>query len=140
MKRALAAVAFLLGLAACAQGSGVLIEDAVFRPPLGASDVGAGYFTIRSPEDDRIVSVTSPQAAAIEIHATVTHGNSVSMARLDSVELPAGKTVVFESGGTHLMVFSPRTAGPEAAFPITIELQSGARHEVDFKQIAGRAR
>lgn len=139
MKFTSAAFALSLGFAACGQRSGVTVEQAEFRPPLGASGIGVAYFTIRSARDDRILSVSSPQADSIEIHATVTNGNSVSMERLDSVEIPAGKTIVFEPGGMHLMVISPRLTAPEAPFPITIELQSGASPEVEFRQIAGPA-
>jgi copper(I)-binding protein len=137
VKRALVAVAVLLGLAACGSGRDVTIEHARFRPPLGATGIGAAYFTIRSDKGDRVVSVSSPQAQSIEIHATVTEGNSTSMKRLASVDLPAGKTVAFEPGGVHLMVFSPRTTDIEASLPITIELQSGAKYEAEFRPIAG---
>jgi periplasmic copper chaperone A len=136
MNRALVLV-LLLGLAACGQGSGVTLEQAEFRPPLGASGVGVAYFTIRSDRDDRIVSVSSALADSVEIHTTVTSGNSVSMQRLDGVALPAGKTIAFETGGMHLMVFSPRLTGSQPSFPITIGLQSGARHEAQFRKIAG---
>jgi periplasmic copper chaperone A len=137
LKCALAAIALSLGLLACESEGGVTVEQAEFRPPLGASGIGAAYFTIHSDRDDRIVSVSSPLADSVEIHATVTSGNSVSMQRLDSVDLPAGKTIAFETGGMHLMVFSPHATDPGAAFPITIELQSGAKHEARFRQIAG---
>ncbi len=140
MKHALAAVALSVGLFGCGQKSAVTIGHADFRPPLGDSGIGAAYFTIRSGRDDRIVRISSPQAESIEIHATVTRGNSVSMQRLDSVALPAGKTVAFETGGMHLMVFSPRLSGPPASLPVTIELESGARHEVEFRQISGGSR
>ena len=75
------------------------IEDAQFRPPLGSTGIGVAYFTIRSDKDNRIVAVSSPAADSIEIHASVTEGGNVSMQRLEGVDLPAGKTVKFESGG-----------------------------------------
>jgi copper(I)-binding protein len=134
-------VAFVLAvcLASCGQGQGLAIEDAQFRPPLGSTGIGVGYFTIRSAKADRIVSITSPEADSIEIHASVTEGGNVSMQRLEGVDLPAGQTVRFESNGMHLMVFSPRISGEALTFPITIELQSGAKQTAPFKVITGGA-
>jgi periplasmic copper chaperone A len=117
----------------------VVIEDALFRPPLGLTGIGVAYFTIRSDRDDRIVAVSSPAAASIEIHASVTEGGNVSMQRLEGVDLPAGKTVKFESGGMHLMVFSPRVSAEPLTFPITVELQSGATPTTRFRVIKGGA-
>ena len=139
MIRTLATIALVFGLASCEQGTGLAIEQAEFRPPLGATGIGVGYFTIRSGKDDGIVSVSSPAADSIEIHASVTEGGNVSMRRLKRVDLPAGKTVKFESGGMHLMVFSPRVSGEGLTFPITIELQSGAKQTVPFRVITGGA-
>ncbi|HEX5007435.1 MAG TPA: copper chaperone PCu(A)C [Hyphomonadaceae bacterium] len=139
MIRTLAALVLAIGLAACGQGAGLAIEDAQFRPPLGSTGIGVAYFSIRSATADRIVSITSPDADSIEIHGSVTTGGNVSMQQLDGVDLPAGKEVKFESGGKHLMVFSPRVSGKALTFPITIELQSGAKQTVQFKVITGRA-
>lgn len=137
MIRTFAAAALAAGLAACAPAESLVIRDAEFHPPLGSSGIGAGYFTIRSVKTDRIVAVTSPEAASIEIHASVTTNGQASMKRLEAVELPAGETVRFEPGGMHLMVFSPRRDGLKTAFPITIELQSGLKETVPFKMLEG---
>ena len=112
---------------------------AVISPPLGSTGIGVGYFTIRSDKADRIVGISSPEADSIEIHASVTEGGNVSMQQLDGVDLPAGKTVKFESSGMHLMVFSPRVSGDALTFPITIELQSGATPTTRFRVITGSA-
>ena len=130
--RTLAAVV-ILGLAACGQGgSGLLIKDAEFRPPLGVTGIGVAYVSVTSGAADRIIGVTSSQADRVEIHASVTTGTQTSMKRLDSVELPAGKTVIFGPGGMHLMVFSPRLAASDATFPIQIKLQSGRSETILF--------
>ena len=140
MIRTLAALVLAAGLVSCGQpGPGVVIEDAQFRPPLGSTGIGVGYFTIRSDKADRIIAVSSPEADSIEIHASVTTGGNVSMQKLDGVDLPPGKTVGFESGGMHLMVFSPRISGEALTFPITIELQSGAKPTTLFHVITGGA-
>ena len=140
MKRLLIIAAMAALIAACEPAGPVeplSIEHAEFRPPLGSSGIGAAYFTIRSETADRIVAVSSSLADAVEIHASVTNGDRVTMQRLETVELPAGKTVKFEAGSMHLMVFSPRGEASAKAFPITIELQSGAKETVAFEKLDG---
>ena len=139
MKRSIAAIVLVLGLGlgACGQGAAVTIENAVFRPPLGSTGIGVAYFTIRSGKADKIIAVSSPEAERIEIHASVTQGGNVSMKQLQTVDLPAGETVRFAPGGMHLMVFSPRESVSNTAFPITIELESGAKQTEAFPAISG---
>jgi periplasmic copper chaperone A len=139
MQRLLIIFGAMLSLGACGPQEPLAIRHAEFRPPLGSTDIGAAYFTIRSEKADRIVAVSSSLADAVEIHASVTNGDRVSMQRLETLELPAGKTVRFEPGGMHLMVISPRSEASAKAFPITIELQSGTKETVAFEKVAGAA-
>jgi periplasmic copper chaperone A len=133
------ALAAGLGFAqvACAPRKALVIEHTEFRPPLGSGDIGAAYFSIRSARADRIVAISSSAARAVQIHASVTEGDIVTMKRMETIELPAGKTVKFEPGGLHLMVISPSKEAFESGFPITIELQSGARETVPFRKFDG---
>lgn len=131
MKRLIAAI--VLGLAACGQGAAsIAVDDTQYRAPLGASGIGVAYFSITSPEADRIVGVSSPQADHIEMHTSVSEGTQVSMKRLYEVELPAGKPVIFGPNGMHLMVFSPKPLAEGATFPIQIDLQSGRSETFSF--------
>lgn len=131
MKRLIAAIAF--GLAACGQGPASLqIANEQYRPPLGSTGIGVAYFSITSSSADRIVGVSSPQADRVEMHASVTSGDQVSMKQLHDVELPAGKTVQFAPNGMHLMVFGPRPVEEGATFPIQIELESGRTETISL--------
>jgi copper(I)-binding protein len=131
--RWIAAIALGLTLAACGQGAGRLaVEHAEFHPPLSSNGIGVAYFSVISDKADRITGVSSTEAAKVEIHTSVTTGDQVSMKRLDSVELPAGKAVTFEPRGMHLMVFSPHWVNPDATFPITFTLESGRNETVPF--------
>lgn len=129
----------MASLAACtpAPAQPLTIEHAEFRPPLGSTGIGAAYFTIRSAKDDAIIAVTSSAADSVEIHTSVTKDGRATMQHIETLELPAGKTVRFEPGGNHLMVFSPRVEASASAFPITIELQSGGRETVSFEIVPG---
>ena len=137
LKRIILISALTAALAACTPAQPLTIENADFRPPLGSTGIGAAYFTIRSAKDDAIIAISSSAADSVEIHTSVTKDGRSSMQRIETLELPAGKTVRFEPGGNHLMVFSPRVDAAATAFPITIELQSGGRETVSFKIAPG---
>jgi hypothetical protein len=120
-------------LTACSGASTPLeVLDARCRPPLGSGAVAVGYMTLRSSSGDRVVSVSSTAARAVEIHESVQTGGVSRMNRLESLELPAGESVVFEPGGRHLMIFDPLEFGPSATIPITIKLESGASVAVEL--------
>lgn len=137
MKHVLTGAALAIGLAACQPKESLVVAGAEYRPPLGATDIGVAYFTITSAKADRIVAVGSPEADSVEIHASVINNGRSSMQRLESVGLPAGKPVEFTPGGMHLMVFSPHPVPGDTAFPITIELQSGASRTISFEYRRG---
>lgn len=128
-------VAFLLfALAACSGGQTVslTVEDATYRAPLVDGGTGVAYFSITSNIADRIVGLSSPDAGSIEIHESIEAGGMASMHRIESVELPAGKPVVFGPGGLHLMVLSPTPQHANATFRIQIQLESGRTQTISF--------
>lgn len=131
MKRLIGLFAFLL--AACGQGADIKVADTHYRPPLVAGAPGVAYFSITSPTADRIVAISSPEAGAVEIHDSVMSADGMAaMKKLDSVALPAGKTVTFGPGGMHVMVFQPKPHQPGATFPIQITLESGRSETISF--------
>jgi copper(I)-binding protein len=132
--RLFAVASLALAVAGCGEPTGFTVKDAAFQPPLGAGDVGVAYFTIRSAKADAIVKVSSPAAKAVEIHEMKMAGDMMSMARRDTVDLPAGRAVEFKPNGLHLMVFSPDLAEHPQTFPITIQLQSGLTKTIEFTE------
>jgi copper(I)-binding protein len=130
--RLVAVLILAAALAGCSAKAGFTVENPQYQPPLGRNDVGAAYFSIRSAKADRIVKVSSPAAKAVEMHEMTMTGDMMSMARRETVDLPAGKTVDFKPNGLHLMVFSPNLTANPAAIPITIELESGLKRTVEF--------
>jgi copper(I)-binding protein len=94
--------------------------------------VAVGYLTLRSLRGDRIMSVSSPSAPAVEMHETSIENGISRMKRLESLDLPAGERVVFEPGGPHLMIFGVREIGRNATIPITITLESGKTLNLNF--------
>lgn len=109
---------------------------------------GAVYLQLSSADGDALVgaSVPSDVAGTVEIHETVAadgEGSDTTMAMggessdttmggmgqmtmqpVDSVDLPAGETVVLEPGGYHIMLIdlvAPLEAGQEIEVTLTFE-------------------
>lgn len=79
------------------------VSDAV----VGANDatVVAAYLVIDNPGPaDRLVSVTSPDAAEVTLHATVTDGGLSRMEDVESMDVPADDELRLDPGGNHLMI------------------------------------
>lgn len=72
--------------------------------------VAGGYVTLRNAgvADDRLVSITSPAAARVEMHEMRMDGASMQMRALpEGVAVRAGETLEFKPGGSHLMFIGP---------------------------------
>lgn len=133
MKHLAASLLIALLLPACGgQTVSLTVDNATYRAPLVEGGTGVAYFSITSSIADRIVEVTSPDAAAIEIHASSEAGGMASMHQLESVELPAGKPVTFGPGGLHLMVHAPTSQHANATFRIQMTLESGRVETISF--------
>jgi len=120
------------GLGACAPAEQVIVDKPSIEMPRTPAGVGVAYFSIKTSQHDRIVGVSSPSARAVEMHKSVIEGGMAKMQRQETVELPAHKRVAFEQGGLHLMVFDPLPIAAGTTFPITIELESGQKKQVNF--------
>ena len=83
----------------------------VREAPPGAS-VLAAYLTIENPgpKTETLVSVSSPNFAAGEIHVTEIKDGTASMTHLTSMAIPAHGRQVLAPGGAHLMLIRPRRA------------------------------
>ncbi len=93
-------------LSACqARAEGLRVDEAWARPALAGGN-GAAFFVIRnqSGEDDTLISVSSEVAQAAEVHETVMQGEAMQMEPRGSVPVPAGREVVFQPGGLHVML------------------------------------
>lgn len=139
-----AVLALLAGGACEPRSDGLVVRDAIYRAPLGTSEVGVAYVTLKSVAGDRIVAVSSDMAGAVEMHATVTADGRSRMQRVETVELPAGREVAFSSGGLHLMVMAPKPVAGDAGdasatFPIQFQLESGRTQIVRFLAGTGPA-
>ncbi|MFM9851491.1 MAG: copper chaperone PCu(A)C [Sphingomonadaceae bacterium] len=121
-----------VALSACAEQRPRSVESAVVRLAAVPGNPSAAYFTLHAgPVDDRLMSVSSPLALRAEMHDMKMTGAMMSMTPLDAgLEVKAGTTLKFESGGKHVMLFdvSPK-AQAGRKLPLTLTFASGATLE-----------
>lgn len=94
------------------------------RPSNPGQQVGAGYLKLanQGAAADRLLSASSPAAAAVEMHSMAMEGDVMKMRQVDAIELPAGATVELKPGGYHLMLTGlkgPLKAGDK--LPLTLK-------------------
>jgi copper(I)-binding protein len=121
---ALAASIAVAGAAAAQSGGAtgrIEIGQPWARATPATARVGAVYLTLRSPAPDRLVSVSSPVAAAAELHESAMAGMVMKMRRLPSLAIPAGQRVALASGGMHIMLVGLKEPLREGQnFPLTL--------------------
>jgi copper(I)-binding protein len=95
------------------------ISDAYVRDLIPGRSMTAGFMTLHNPSGKPVTltRACARWASSIELH-THTHEDGVMrMREIDTIEIPAGKTVSLEPGGLHLMIF-----GVEAPMAESLEL------------------
>ena len=122
----------LLALAACAPAApDIIVTDVWARAVAPGQATGAAYMTITNNGDaaDRLVSAKASLSQAGALHAGRTANGVVSMAAVNSLEIPANGKVELAPGGTHLMIIDlqvPMIAGERFFVDLKFE-KSGAR-------------
>ena len=102
---------FAAGAAQPSKSDGIVLEQAWTRATPPNAPVAGGFLTIRNNSDraDRLVSVTSPDAASVEIHQMTMDGGVMRMRKLaDGLPIDANAVVTLKPGGYHLMFIGPK--------------------------------
>jgi copper(I)-binding protein len=137
MRQIIALVAgALLAMSAAAADSGITVSDAWGRATAPGQDSGSIQFSIASQKEARLVSITSPSAATVEIHSMVHENGKMKMRAVESIALPAGKTVNLGKSGNHVMLLNlkqPLKAGDSVPFTLTVQFADKHKATVDAK-------
>jgi periplasmic copper chaperone A len=133
--------ALSLLIAACGQGApeAQSVEKAWVRLPAVEGRPGAAYFTLKGgATDDRLMSVSSPQAVRAEMHDMTMEGGAMKMAAIEGgVELKAGGSLAFAPGGKHVMLYDIAPAlSAGKKLPLTFTFASGATLEAQADTVA----
>jgi copper(I)-binding protein len=125
----------LLGLSLHAQAQ-TRVEDAWVRATVPGQPATGAFMHITSTTDSKLVGVSSPVARNVQIHQSSMKGDVMNMQQVDSVELPAGKTVVFDSNGYHVMFMGLAAQvkeGDQVPLTLTVENDKGTRESIEVQ-------
>lgn len=130
MRVLLTALALAWPAAAMAE---VTVSDPWARASILASRPGAAYLTLRSDMADQLITVESPAAAEVMIHAVETDAAGISrMMHLDRLTLEPDVPVTLAPGGMHLMLMGLTEKLEEGAtFPLTLSFQEAGEVSVE---------
>ena len=103
MKKQFFAFAVSIAMAASAAAQ-VTVREPWIRATVPAAQATGAFMELVSAQDARLVDVSTPAAGIVEIHQMSMKGDRMMMSAVDSIELPAGKTVALASGGYHIMM------------------------------------
>ena len=125
-----------LAIAAGVAQASVTATDAWVRGTVPAQKTTGAFVTLKSSEESRLVSVTSPAARSAEIHSSEQQQGVMHMHALDAIALPAGKSVELKPGGLHIMLVGlvrPLGAGDTVPLTLTFEDPQGKRTRVEVR-------
>jgi copper(I)-binding protein len=102
------------------------IKDAHVRGLPAAQRNTAAFFTVMNTSDNSVelMAGRSDAAERLEIHSHQHRNGMMSMQEQASVSIAAGESLVFESGGYHLMLINLTRAvrdGDQLSFSLTTE-------------------
>ncbi|QYF93759.1 copper chaperone PCu(A)C [Massilia sp. PAMC28688] len=95
------------------------------RATVPAQKSTGAFMHVQSAVPARLVGVSSPIAATVELHQMKMSGTTMKMARVEGIDLPAGKGVNLASGGYHIMLMGlTRQLQEGEAIDLTLRVQS----------------
>src|SRR6187399_2174562 len=101
MKRVMLAALAVFVLNANAQ---VTVSGAWARATVPQQKATGAFLRMDAAQASRLVAVSSPVAARVEMHEMSMDGDVMKMREVSAIELPAGKAVELKPGAYHLML------------------------------------
>lgn len=115
------------GLITFLSGDALIIKDAWARPAIEGT-TSAIYLTLENPTmwEEKLVSVTTPIADAVELHQTIIENEIARMVPVHDLVIPSRNKLIVEPSGYHLMLINlHQTLNEGDIFPITLHFASG---------------
>lgn len=131
-RRFLLHILTVAAFAAGAQAAAVEVSDGWFRT-LPGSLPAAGYFTIKN-NSAKAVALTAAQSqgcGSLMLHMTHNMNGMMHMMEVTQVEVPAGGSVKFATGGYHLMCMDPKLKAG-IAVPVILSFADGTKITSSF--------
>ena len=129
-------VALLVSFLSAGAAAEVAVSDAWVRGTV-AGQMGTGAFMrLTSSSDTTLVGVASPAARVVELHQMKMEGSMMKMSAIARLSLPAGKAVLLEPRGYHVMLMDlarPLKEGDIVPLSLTFEDKTGKKQTIDVK-------
>ncbi|MGM9487139.1 copper chaperone PCu(A)C [Ideonella sp. YS5] len=106
------------------------VADAWARGTVPQQQASGAFMRITSAEGGKLVGVSSPVAATVEVHEMKMDGGVMKMGAVPSLDLPAGQAVELKPGGYHVMLMGLKQqlkAGDKVPLTLTIEGKGGQK-------------
>lgn len=128
-----AVLAAPFALTACTDPAPLYVDQAWVQLNANPKAPSAGYFVIHGgPEAVTLRAIQTEGALRIEMHDNVMKDGMMTMAPLDSVDVPAETKVAFAPGGKHLMIYGINpSVVQEGKLGLTFLFSNGDRLPVD---------
>ncbi|TRZ60847.1 copper chaperone PCu(A)C [Pseudomonas alloputida] len=134
IKRGLAALVLMgLALPALAQTT---VSDAWVRASVPHQQSTGAFMVLTASSDSKLVGVASPVAKTVQVHEMTMNGDVMGMREVKAVELPAGKAVILDPNGLHVMLMGLNNQvkeGDKVPLTLTIEDAKGAKETLDVQ-------
>lgn len=111
-------------LQARSQSAAPVITHAWVKTTVPGGSVSAAYLSIKSAKPLKLVKAETPVAGIVEIHNMSMKDGVMEMKAVDTVDIPANKTVDLKPGGLHVMlmkVAKPIRPGDKVPLVLTFE-------------------
>jgi len=84
-------------------------------------------------QPDRLLRVSTDVAGTAELHTHIKEGDIMRMRPVQAIDLPAGKKVMLEPGGYHIMLLGLKKPLKEGErFPLTLEFEKAGKITVEI--------
>ena len=128
--------ALALSLVAVAAQAQVSVTAPWVRATVPAQKSTGAFMHVQSAKTARLVGVSSPVASMVELHKMEMQDSVMKMGPVESIELPAGKTVNLASGGYHIMLMGLKQQlkeGQAVVISLQVVGQDNKRESVTLK-------
>lgn len=135
MKRQALALAALL-LAAASAYAQVTVKDPWVRATVPHQKATGAFMQLVAAQDARLIEARSPVAGIVEIHEMAMVQDVMKMRAVESLELPAGKTVELKPGGYHVMLMDLKgqvKEGDQVPLTLVVQTRDGQRQTLELK-------
>lgn len=132
LKQLTMACALAVTAAVPAVAANVTVTGAWFRTLPGGLPA-AGYFTLKNADAKPIALIGASAAGCgqLQLHMTHDMGGMKHMMEVTKIDIPAGGSFVFATGGYHLMCMEPKLT-TASTVPVTLRFSDGSSVTASF--------